>query len=575
MPYKVKHPLKKTLEDIALNRLGENMLSPGITTEIKKHDDRIKTVETSITQTNEELALKASQSELNALGVRVEAAETAIILNSQQIELKASQESVNDLGERITAAETNIIQNANAIELKASKTDLDSLSERVTTAETSISQNASAITLKANQTSVDELENRLSIAETNITQNANAITLKADKTELTTTYAQDYEPAIPKIGDLWCDTSNNNELKRWNGTSWISLRDTSFVGGNVTYAQNTPPSSPNSGDIWIDTTGGKNIIKRWNGTAWIELRDGDIPGIISWKQGFQEITPDQIRTTVLEVYPNGVGQQSVIEQQADSISQRLIARNETGNPITNAEVELYMKSGETWYRIKAHHIEVIGDMIVDGAITANKLATGAVTTEKLAAGAVTADKIKAGTITADKISTQGLDASVIKTGTLTADRIQGGTLDVNVLGPNAITAAKLALGTWVTVEPNPTVLFYSYDSGNWYWHTNTSGNKQVEKTYRAEKGVTKLKVKFTLRGYGYARVFVDGVSKYQSASVDYIDQTMNVDTIVEVVPDMEHTVELRTYSQDYTYSWGISVRWIEFYTQFMLYNVAV
>jgi hypothetical protein len=305
MPYKVNHPLKNTLEDIALNRLGKNMLSPGITTEIKTLDDRTKTLETSITQTNEELALKATQSEVNALGMRVEAAETAITLNSQQIELKASQESVNDLGERMAAAETNI------------------------------------------------------------TQNANAITLKADKTELSTTYAQDTAPVIPNIGDLWCDTSNNNELKRWNGTSWVSLRDTSFIGGNITYAQDSPPANPNSGDIWIDTTYGKNIIKRWDGSGWVELRDSDIPELITWKQGFQEITPDHIRSTVLEVYPNGVEQQSVIEQQADSISQRLIAKDETGNPVANASIEISTDEGGT-VKIAGKHINISGDVGISG-----------------------------------------------------------------------------------------------------------------------------------------------------------------------------------------------------------------
>ncbi|MDN5789226.1 polymer-forming cytoskeletal protein, partial [Pseudorhodobacter sp.] len=45
-----------------------------------------------------------------------------------------------------------------------------------------------------------------------------------------------------------------------------------------------------------------------------------------------------------------------------------------------------------------------GELVVDGAITANKISAGSVTANAIAAGAVVASKIAAGTITADKMA---------------------------------------------------------------------------------------------------------------------------------------------------------------------------
>ena len=62
-----------------------------------------------------------------------------------------------------------------------------------------------------------------------------------------------------------------------------------------------------------------------------------------------------------------------------------------------------------------------GELIVDGAITANHITAGAITTGKLDALAVTADKIAAGAITANK-----LDADAINGKTITGATVQTG-----------------------------------------------------------------------------------------------------------------------------------------------------
>lgn len=63
-------------------------------------------------------------------------------------------------------------------------------------------------------------------------------------------------------------------------------------------------------------------------------------------------------------------------------------------------------------------INVKGSMIVDGAITSNKIAAGTITAGNIAAGAITTDRIAANSITSDKIIASGITADVIKGGKL-------------------------------------------------------------------------------------------------------------------------------------------------------------
>lgn len=63
-------------------------------------------------------------------------------------------------------------------------------------------------------------------------------------------------------------------------------------------------------------------------------------------------------------------------------------------------------------------INVKGSMIVDGAITSNKIAAGTITAGNIAAGAITTDRIAANSITSDKIVSSGITADVIKGGKL-------------------------------------------------------------------------------------------------------------------------------------------------------------
>lgn len=89
--------------------------------EINKIEGRVSQAEIDIDGANAQIALKASQSDLDALGERVSQAEIDIDGANAAIALKASQTDLDALGNRVSSAESSIKVNADNIELKVSK----------------------------------------------------------------------------------------------------------------------------------------------------------------------------------------------------------------------------------------------------------------------------------------------------------------------------------------------------------------------------------------------------------------------------------------------------------------------
>ena len=96
-----------------------------------------------------------------------------------------------------------------------------------------------------------------------------------------------------------------------------------------------------------------------------------------------------------------------------------------------------------------------GELIVDGAISTNKLSANAVTADKvqaeaisadkIAANAVTTDKLAANSVTANKILAGSVSAAAIAANAVTADHIQAGAVSAAAIAAQAITVDKLAV----------------------------------------------------------------------------------------------------------------------------------
>lgn len=115
----------------------------------------------------------------------------------------------------------------------------------------------------------------------------------------TTTFYGANQPVGVTQGDLWVNTANSNEMKRWDGSSqlagsWITVRDATIATAQTTanfktstFYSDTSPNAPAGigftvGDIWVNTTpvgAGDgtastvpgNLMNYWTGTKWTPL----------------------------------------------------------------------------------------------------------------------------------------------------------------------------------------------------------------------------------------------------------------------------------------------------------------
>ena len=89
---------------------------------------------------------------------------------------------------------------------------------------------------------------------------------------------------------------------------------------------------------------------------------------------------------------------------------------------------------------------VTGNMIVEGAISAAKLAAGSVIAGKIKAGAIGAAEIAAGAISAVKIATDAITAGKVAAGAINTRELVSNAITADKIGANQIIAGKIAVG---------------------------------------------------------------------------------------------------------------------------------
>lgn len=130
----------------------------------------------------------------------------------------------------------------------------------------------------------------VSVRDSDIAQAiTDAATAQATADGKVTTFYQTTSPVAEGIGDLWIDTDDGDKLYRWNGTTWVSVQDaeiqtaianaataqTTADSKIVTFYQTGAPGSADTGDLWVDTDD-NNQLYRYNGTSWDTVRDATI-----------------------------------------------------------------------------------------------------------------------------------------------------------------------------------------------------------------------------------------------------------------------------------------------------------
>lgn len=163
-------------------------------------------------------AADAAQADANALKTRMTSAETSITQNSQQIALRATKTEMNAAVADAKKAGTD------------AQSGVDALTTRVTAAETSITQNADAIALRATKTEVDAIKTTADSAATQLSTKGlnNAV---VDLLDTATYSADNYYPVvgttIPYTG--YHTFEINNQLEANSAPSWSTHSNKGFT----------------------------------------------------------------------------------------------------------------------------------------------------------------------------------------------------------------------------------------------------------------------------------------------------------------------------------------------------------
>jgi hypothetical protein len=138
--------------------------------------------------------------------------------------------------------------------------------------------------------------------------------------------------------------TSDDKLYSHNGTIWSPVAADYVVSGDsiMSYAQATAPASPNTGDIWFDTAN-SNQARRYSGTAWVSVADARVAGLLSSlttettnRQTADESLSQQITNLTATVNSNNSTQSAAItnEQTVRANADSALASNITALTVT-------------------------------------------------------------------------------------------------------------------------------------------------------------------------------------------------------------------------------------------------
>lgn len=143
-------------------------------------------------------------------------------------------------------------------------------------------------------------------------------------------------------------------------------------------------------------------------------------------------------------FANAVGSYFAVNQNAINLFSDKI--NVKGNMIVNGAITSDKIASKS---INTAHLNgkiITADVISSNAVTADAIKAGAVTTDKMSANSINGDRITAGTLDAAKIKAGSITASQIASGTITSAQIKTGTISAANIAAGAITTSKIAAG---------------------------------------------------------------------------------------------------------------------------------
>lgn len=126
----------------------------------------------------------------------------------------------------------------------------------------------------------------------------------------------------------------------------------------------------------------------------------------------------------------------------------------------------YFSVNQSAINLFSDKINVKGSMIVNGAITADKIASKAITTSHLNGKIITADVIASNAITSDAIKAGAITTAKMAANSINGDRITAGTLDAGKIKAGSITASQIASSTITSTQIKASTILGSNIAAN-------------------------------------------------------------------------------------------------------------
>lgn len=472
---------------------------------------QISSLSSQIQQTADGMTLLATKTELNTAKSDLQSGITTATNKAN-----AAQNTANNNAKTISTHTTQISALNTGLSAKVSQTDFNTLSGRVTTAENNITAKANELSSK-----ITSVEGKIptSVGGTNL------LLYSADPWKAPNDYYQN-------VGAIKTDETLNGSIVYKTRSAWASLR--SNWGKHLIDRKNVKVGDEFTYSIYAKTDQSSIRVRlfiRFSGQINAEALTSDITITNEWQKlsatfkvtqkmvasqskvswvGFEQTSNSEDGKFVYyacnklergniptdyqpapEDYDSALATaQSEIKQTTDAITASVSALDKSTVKSASLTINtdgIVMKAGKSttdvanaigsYFAVNqnainlfADKIKVKGDMIVDGAITSNKIAsqsintahlngkiitadviaTGAITANAIKAGAVTTDKMTANSINGDRITAGTLDAAKIKAGSITASQIASGTITSAQIKTGTISAANIAAGAITT-----------------------------------------------------------------------------------------------------------------------------
>ena len=271
--------------------------------------------------------------------------------------------------------------------------------------------------------------------------NATAITnLTATVDAKNQTFVQTSAPAAIAAGDLWIDSDDDNKLYRATAagsSNWVAVRDTANDGKTTVFTQTSQPTAENTGDIWFDTDD-SNKQYRWDGSSWVVVRD--------------VITQAGV-TTVQNAIANGTAAEAgygVSVNANGAVAGMYIMANSSGDMQNNtSSTNIIFEANQVTIRDSNSGGTNVTPFSVLTTTDSDGNPPGVYITSALIKKA-SIEAAQIGTVNADTITTGSMSAARITSGTMDAARISGGVIqstDLSTSGSTTIHGANITTGT--------------------------------------------------------------------------------------------------------------------------------